>query len=622
MGFYQFKRQDAFDFAAFLNAQTQTRGDELQFEICPYCRSNSRHDHKKFAINLNSGAFNCFRHSCGAKGSFWTLAKDFNFPLPGADEYYGYEAKKYRTFKIEHIESKDEAVKYCQSRGISEAICRKYELTVQKEHPNILVFPFRDEKGVVSMIKYRDTDYTEEKKKNGANKEWSEKNGKTILFGMNHCDYNVDTLVLCEGQLDSLSVATAGVPNALSVPTGCMGKTWIPHCWDFVKKFKTIVVFGDCEHGEITLVDMVKGRFSDMTIKVVRFEDYGGCKDANEILQTYGEEAVRKAVENAQLLPIASAVEIADVPDVNLLSMPAVKTGIDDIDKVLTRGLYLGQVILLTGSRGDGKSTFMNQLICNLVDRNIKTFLYSGEMPNHVIKNYCKTMWAGKHEDEISDSLSKTIFEYYRGRLFLYDSSAIENDESEDILKIAEQTIVQYGCELICLDNLMTMVEADSNDSLYRVQSKFVGRLKKLARQYNVIVILVAHPRKTSRSDARSDFSNDDVSGSADVTNKVDVVMSYQRCHKRKGEDEPDESMRELWISKNRLTGRLAMNDKAIRLQYDIASRRITGANQSFSAKNFNYHYVEAMGIKMVPEDTEDSGDWENVDYENAGLPF
>ena len=53
-----------------------------------------------------------------------------------------------------------------------------------------------------------------------------------------------------------------------------------------------------------------------------------------------------------------------------------------------------------------------------------------------------------------------------------------------------------------------------------------------------------------------------------------------------------------------------------------IASRRITGANQSFSAKNFNYHYVEAMGIKMVPEDTEDSGDWENVDYENAGLPF
>lgn len=622
MGFYQFKRQDAFDFASFINARTSIHGDELIFRVCPYCHGDNKTDQKKFAINLNSGAFNCLRSSCGAKGSFWTLAKDFNFSLPGVDEYYGYETKKYRTFKIEHIESKDEAVKYCKSRGISEEICRKYELTVQKDHPNILVFPFRDEKGVVDMIKYRDTEYTEEKKKAGANKEWSEKDGKAILFGMNHCNYTVDTLVLCEGQLDSLSVATAGIPNALSVPTGCMGKTWIPHCWDFVKKFKTLVVFGDNEKGKITLVDMVKGRFSDMLIKVVRFEDYGGCKDANEILQTYGEEAVRKAVENAQPIPIASAVEIADVADVNLLSMPAMKTGIDELDSVLTRGLYFGQVILLTGNRGDGKSTFMNQIVCNAVDKGVKTFLYSGEMPNHVIKNYCKTMWAGKHESEISDDLAKRIFEYYRGRLFLYDSSAIENDETEDILKIAEQTIVQYGCELICLDNLMTIVEADSNDSLYRVQSKFVGRLMKLAKQYNVIVILVAHPRKTSRTDVRADFSNDDVSGSADITNKVDVVMSYQRCRKKKGEDEPDESLRDLWITKNRLTGKLAVGDNAIRLQYDKASRRITGIRQTFTPKDFNYRYVESMGIKLMPEDTDDSSDWEDIDYANANLPF
>lgn len=613
MGFYTFKRQDALNFAQFINAQTYTRGDELVFRVCPYCRGSMKDDQKKFAINLTSGAFNCFRASCGAKGSFWQLAKEFDFPLTDADAYYGYDTKKYRTFRIDHIESKNGAVRYCESRGISEEVCRKYELTVKKNTENILVFPFRDCKGVVDFVKYRKMDFDPAKDNN---KEWSESGGKPILFGMNQCDMSVDTLVLTEGQLDSLSVATAGIPNAVSVPTGCKGKTWIPHCWDFVNRFKNLIVFGDNEKGEITLVDMVQDRFPNVLVKVIRSEDYGGCKDANEILQTYGVEAVRKAVEGAEALPVKHVVDVSDVADVNILAMPAMRTRITEIDDVLTRGLYYGQVILLTGNRGDGKSTFMQQIVCNAVDSGVNTFLYSGELPNYVIRNACKTMWAGKHESEVSDKERDTIFQYYKGRLFLYDSFAVQDDESEDILKMSELAITQYGCKLICLDNLMTIVEADNNDSLYRVQSKFVGRLTAIAKKYSVIVILVAHPRKRVGGDSKSVFSNDDISGSADITNKVDVVMSYQRCHKRKDESVVDPSMRELWITKNRLTGRLAVNDDAIRLKYEAKTRRITGEDQSFTGGAFNYKWIEAIGQKPKPIGFED------VNYEQEEIPF
>lgn len=614
MGFYHFKRQDALDFAQFINARTYIRGSELIFQICPYCHGNTKNDQSKFAISLNTGAFNCLRSSCGAKGSFWQLAKEFNFPITDADAYYGYDTKHYKTYRIEHIESKDEAVKYCANRGISEEVCRKYELTIKKDTNNILVFPFRDCKGIVAYIKYRKTDFDPAKDKN---KEWSETDGKPILFGMNQCDMNIDTLVLTEGQLDSLSVATAGIPNAVSVPTGCKGKTWIPHCWDFVNRFKTLIVFGDHEKDKITLVDMVQDRFPNTLVKVVRTEDYGGCKDANEILQTYGVEAVRKAVQNAQPLPIARLADVSDVEDVDILSLPALRTGITELDDVLTRGLYFGQVILLTGNRGDGKSTFMQQLICNAVDKGVKTFLYSGELPNYVVRNFCKTMWAGKHESEVSDSLKKTIFEYYRGRLYLYDSSDVsQTDESADLLKIAEQAIMQYGCRMICLDNLMTVVEAASSDALNRVQSQFVGKLTRLAKQHNVIVILVAHPRKRVGGDLKTTFSNDDVSGSADITNKVDVVMSYQRCRQRKGEEEPDESERELWITKNRLTGNLAIGDKAIRLKYETGTRRITGVQQSFTGDSFNYKWVESIGQTPKPMGFKD------VVCEQEDLPF
>ncbi|MFR7901546.1 MAG: hypothetical protein ACLU6Y_18320 [Ruminococcus sp.] len=73
------------------------------------------------------------------------------------------------------------------------------------------------------------------------------------------------------------------------------------------------------------------------------------------------------------------------------------------------------------------------------------------------------------------------------------------------------------------------------------------------------------HPRKNS-------FGNDDndsVSGSADITNKVDVVMTYKR-----DKDLLDDE-RLLTVSKNRLTGKLAVGGKAIHLYFDEASKRI-----------------------------------------------
>lgn len=55
---------------------------------------------------------------------------------------------------------------------------------------------------------------------------------------------------------------------------------------------------------------------------------------------------------------------------------------------------------------------------------------------------------------------------------------------------------MQYGTKLICIDNLMTALDISMNDDLYRAQSKFVGKLAKMVKQYEVVIILVTHPRK------------------------------------------------------------------------------------------------------------------------------
>lgn len=355
-GPYEFNPKDAYDFANFTRNATKQKGDELHFNLCPYCRGGSeRKDKNTFSINLKTGQFKCLRSSCGITGNMITLSKDFDFSLGhNIDEYYK-PKKQYKQFESfnkrkEPVIPKPEAIQYLESRGISETVAKEYEITVQTDKPNVLVFPFYDEKGILRFVKYRKTDFNKDVDKN---KEWCESNCKPILFGMKQCK-DFSRLTVCEGQIDSLSVATAGIDNAVSVPTGANGFTWIPYCWDWINKFEEIVVFGDHEKGHITLLDELSKRLK-ITVKHVREEDYKDCKDANEILKKYGKEQVRKCVENAVVVPVKQVKQLADVKRVDIFKLPKMKTGIKQVDRLLYGGLPFGGVTLISGKTGKGK---------------------------------------------------------------------------------------------------------------------------------------------------------------------------------------------------------------------------------------------------------------------------
>ncbi len=74
---YEFKREDAINFAAYMHARTTIKGDELTFAECPYCHGKGSGNKNSFSISLRTGQFNCLRGSCGAQGNMLTLAHDF-----------------------------------------------------------------------------------------------------------------------------------------------------------------------------------------------------------------------------------------------------------------------------------------------------------------------------------------------------------------------------------------------------------------------------------------------------------------------------------------------------------------------------------------------------------------
>ena len=574
---YEFQEIDLQRLAQKLGADTKRKGDELFFKWCPYCHGDG-HDRETFSVNLKTGLFKCFRSGCGHQGHFVQLARDFGYPLD-----FGNTPRKYRELPQRPVKTREPAVEYLASRGIGREVVSRYRITTRKGNDHILVFPFYDENGVLRFVKYRKTDFDKARDKN---KEWCEADTMPILFGMDQCQ-DFDSLVITEGQIDSLSVSQAGIPNAVSVPTGAKGFTWVENCWDWLQKFQEVIIFGDCEKGKITLVDELSRRLQ-CRVRVVQQADYLGEKDANDILRKYGPQAIRDAVAGAQILPVDHVKRLADVEAVDLNTLEKIRTGITNLDRVIS-GLYYGQVILLTGKRGEGKSTFMGMLIAEALNQGKKVLAYSGELPDYHFKRWLDLQLAGPHNvittyNQFSDpeySLSGETVEklnrWYYNQAFLYDNNALDGDEYESLLDTIEKSIQRYGINLVCIDNLMTAIDVSSAENQYIQQSQFVRNLKQIAVRYNVAVILVAHPRKTQGEVS----DNDAVSGSSDITNRVDLVLSYAKNK----EDELEGG--KVFVLKNRMTGRLALKESAVSVSYDPVSKRIYSPQGGPNVKYF-----------------------------------
>lgn len=575
MSIYTFDESDAERFAREQGIKVRRRGDELQFRKCPYCQSNTD-DKNTFAINLNTGQFKCLRATCGAHGNMITLSRDFDFSLGTmVDEYFNSKKRFRRIHRKGYPVPTPGAISYLKDRGISEKVIEAYHISSKKKDENIIVFPFYDENNILQFVKYRKADFDKEKDKN---KEWCEADCKPILFGMAQCNMENKTLVMTEGQIDSLSVAEAGIENAVSVPTGAKGFTWIPYCWDFLSQFDTLIVFGDHENGNITLLDEMHKHFHG-TVKHVREADYKDCKDANDLLRKYGTNAIRDAIKNAIPVKHPKIIRLVDVERINVSDLERFSTGFSKLDETIG-GFYLGQLGITTGKRGLGKSTVTSQFGIYAVKEGYNVFFYSGELVAGTFKGWFERQIAGnrfingrldklrKMQYTIDANVTPKIEKWYGDHVYFYDNSIVldsDGEEDETLIQTMRVAAMQYNCKVFIVDNLMTAMDDDIGSDIYRQQSNFVKELARFAKKYNSFVMLVAHPKKDD-----DNFSPDSILGSSNITNLCDFILRYTEPKKDSNIDAP----RLLQVWKNRLDGKV--NHEGIPIYYQDSSKRVS----------------------------------------------
>lgn len=546
-------------------------GREIIPRYCPFCHGGEHGDQNTFALSIDKGCYVCRRGSCGVQGSIEELAAYFGASqknLRGQPMMKIPKAKSFALPKTELLPPTEQIYEYFERRKISRETVDAFKIASDKN--GMIVFPFYDG-GVNTFVKFR-RPYKPKGDEAKKPKEWREPNTKAILFHMDDCTFS-EPLIITEGEIDAMSVYEAGFTNVVSVPSGCDDMSWIENCFDWLERFKNIVLFGDMDACGRKMIQEVAKRLDESRCSVVdaypENQDGVMCKDANEILYYCGPFALYDTVASAEMMPTKGLLDLADVEPVDETALPRIKTNIPALDECIG-GLVPGCITIFTGKAGDGKSTLSGLLLLNAIEQGKSVCAYSGELRKEKFQAWINMQAAGsnwitlkydrirgKEVPFVPWQVQQRIMDWYRGRFFLFDNNEIfESNQAESIINVFTVAVRRYGCELFLVDNMMTSLSDTQEET--RAQGQFINALKKFATRYNVHVLVVAHPRKTKVGEK---LQKDDVGGNSQIVNLADTAIVVERPNLR--------------IIKNRDGGSL----KLIECCYCRDSRRIYQAD-------------------------------------------
>lgn len=477
---------------------------------CPFCQDRE----KKFAINMETGAFKCnHENKCGVSGSFWEFQKMLgDTPRRLNDDRYVAPVKKpeYKPVKVQAKALSGQILDYLHGRGFKDEIIKQFKLG-QNPEGNAVMYPFY-RGGKVVNVKYRAI---------AEKKFWNSEGGEPVLFNRDAAAEG-EVLYITEGQDDCIALAHYGIVG-VSVPSGVGDQRWIEHEWDYLERFKTIVLMFDNDAAGYEAVQTVANRLGKWRCYQVMLPE----KDVNEcLIKGIPAEDVIDCIlnpiefGNKQVKSAASFTDEIIAFKENPEMLYGINVGIKGLEKII-RGWRPQEMSVWTGNPGSGKSTLLNMIIINLLGNGEKCMSASLEMPPKSYILWALMQYTGEMEpsrDQIKAAMNDIGHNWY----ILNYRGEIKEDLLMDAFEFAAR---KHGVKHFIIDSLMKITLKDADE--YKGQKDFAKRLTDFAAEYDCHVHLVAHPRKGQKDTDKPDRV--DISGSANVTNMAHNVFALYR---------------------------------------------------------------------------------------------
>lgn len=362
--------------------------------------------------------------------------------------------------------------------------------------------------------------------------------------GGEQCVWNVDLLgdstladqplIITEGEFDAVAAMQCGyrrtvsLPNGSTIPQGMDSSAWIDEILEKVPATAQIIIATDGdEPGEKAMRDLAirlgAGRCRYMTYPV-------GCKDLNDAAKRYGHRGVVECINRARWCKVTGVFRMSELPEVP--EPEALHSGIAGLGEHYR--VRRGDLCVLTGIPGMGKSSFANDLACRMSWQHRWPIGFASfEQSPKVDHRRALRTWFG----------NKPAYQQTRDELKEADAwidewfGFIVPDDDEDasldwVMERAASLVVRYGIQMLVVDPWNELDHERPKDmTMTEYVNAAIRRFKRFARRFDVHLIIVAHPTKLARGrDDKLPMPNlYDISDSSAWANKADIGLIIHR---------------------------------------------------------------------------------------------
>lgn len=326
------------------------------------------------------------------------------------------------------------------------------------------------------------------------NKCYSSKDPLHVLFGKPQVSPDTPTLLptgsllITEGQWDSLSYAACGIP-AVSIPSGVENLQWLDNDWEYLQQFTTFYISFDMDGPGRKCAQAVASRLGFERCRNVKLP----VKDANEMLCADRADELRLAVlEAIEFSPdrIKTAGEYTEQVYDAINKDPSLD-GLPCLWPDFPYRIRMHESTTWTGYTSHGKSTFVQHLMAYLIGQSQRVCIASFESrPSETLA--CITKQIAGNMDPRDKKTFKAIYQRIHDMVDVYDDEEMKADVNQ-ILREFVYAFQRHGVTQFVLDNAMCLsISRQDLDA----QALAIKEFRMFVQRYPVHLHIVAHPRK------------------------------------------------------------------------------------------------------------------------------
>lgn len=247
-------------------------------------------------------------------------------------------------------------------------------------------------------------------------------------------------------------------------------------------------------------------------------------KDAKDIIGIANGTRTETSLVNDFKSPIQCVSEFRD-----LMSNGSIGTGFFDLDQSIDKFLKT-EVVIIAAYSSVGKTFAAIQIALHAAFREKKNVIFfSMEMSGATLITRLIAMFMRKKESEVrellqsGDQLALTVQRALEKKLLIVDQNNLSIKDIRAYINVANTMVFNGSTDMIILDYLQYM----PNTSQYEVMSETVRSFKPLAKELNIVPVILSQLNREGRPWEKPDLTQ--MKGGGDIEATADWVIGMWR---------------------------------------------------------------------------------------------